>query len=293
MSGEIDLHIHSNRSSDGDFPPYRIVQMAKKKGYKAISIADHDSVAAYPETLEYGIDAGVEVIPGIELTTSFDRREFHLLLPFVNWKKKIIYRIINSVGERRVEEAKDRIQRLRELGFDITWKEVTKKTKSKPPLGVVIAQILLEKGERNEDPCLEKYYEEKNRLFAPYIFYEDYFTEGKPAFVVKRNINLLDVLDLARETEGVPVLAHPGAYFQQVDKEDLIILKERGLEGLEVFTFYHTPEQIRFYKALADELDLVVTAGSDFHGRIKPHIIFGSMNNGKYTMVEELRKRRK
>ena len=139
---------------------------------------------------------------------------------------------------------------------------------------------------------LKKYLEGKKRTFAPYYFYKDYFMEGKPASVPRRNVNLLNVLEKTPKTGGVPVLAHPGAYFQQVKKEDLVLLKERGLEGLEVYTSYHDPEQTKFYKELAEELRLVPTAGSDFHGTIKPHIPFGFLKNGGYWMVEELRKRR-
>jgi len=116
--------------------------------------------------------------------------------------------------------------------------------------------------------------------------------EGKPAFVTQRNISLLEVLKLVPQTEGVPVLAHPGAYFQKTEKKDLVILKEKGLVGLEIYSSYHDQAQTNFYKGIAKELDLVPTAGSDFHGTIKPHIPFGSLKKGEYWMVEELRKRR-
>ncbi|MFO7733768.1 MAG: hypothetical protein R6X21_08975, partial [Candidatus Aminicenantes bacterium] len=93
-------------------------------------------------------------------------------------------------------------------------------------------------------------------------------------------------------TGGVPVLAHPGAYFQQTTGEDARFLKERGLVGMEVYTFYHTPEQTAAYRDVAEELDLVPTAGSDFHGRIKPHVAFGALREGDYGMVERLRERK-
>lgn len=292
-AGLVDLHIHSNKSSDGDFSPLHIVQLAKENKLRAISIADHDTVAAYPEALQHGEEAGIEVIPSIEITTLYDDREFHLLLPFLNWKKKPIKEIITRVSKKRYEEAKERVEKLQKLGFDITWKEVLKKSKPHPPLGVTVAQILLSKAEKKEELLFEKYLRGKNRLFAPYIFYKDYFMEGKPAFVTHRNISLLEVLRLVPQTEGVPVLAHPGAYFQRTEKKDLILLKEKGLVGLEVYSSYHDQAQTNFYKSIAKELDLVATAGSDFHGTIKPHIPFGSLKEGEYWMVAELRKRRK
>jgi len=80
MRWKVDLHIHSNKSSDGDFSPFHIIQLSKKNKLRAISIADHDTVAAYPEALELGEEEGIEVIPSVELTTLFEDREFHLLL---------------------------------------------------------------------------------------------------------------------------------------------------------------------------------------------------------------------
>jgi hypothetical protein len=291
--GRVDLHIHSNRSSDGDFSPFHIVRLARQERMRAISISDHDTVAAYPEALEFGEEEGVEVIPGIELTTIFQNREFHLLLPFVDWKKKIVSKIIDRVSKGRVEEAKERVRKLHELGFDISWKEAAGKSKSSPPLGVAIAKMLLDKASRKNHPLLRKYFEGENRAYAPYLFYEDYFMEGKPAWVQKKNVSLLEVLKLAPQTEGVPVLAHPGAYFERASAEDLAVLKENGLQGLEVYTPYHDSSQREFYKKIAEELDLVPTAGSDFHGRIKPHVPFGLVKEGEYWMVDELRKRRR
>lgn len=290
--GAVDLHIHSSKSSDGDFTPFHILKLAKDTKLRAISISDHDTVAAYPDAIRFGQEAGVEVIPSVEVTTLFEDREFHLLLPFVNWKTKTIKKIIDQVSKKRYEEAEERVEKLQELEFDISWKEVLKKSEPHPPLGVTIAQILLEKAEKSEDLIFQKYLTGENRMLAPYHFYKDYFMEGKPAFVPRRNVSLLDILQLAPQTEGVPVLAHPGVYFQNTQKEDLEKLKERGLVGLEVFTSYHDDSETAFYREIAKRLDLVPTAGSDFHGTIKPHIPFGSLKGGEYWMVEDLRKRR-
>jgi predicted metal-dependent phosphoesterase TrpH len=292
MPSSIDLHVHSSKSSDGDFSPFHIIQLAKENKLKAISITDHDTVAAYPEALQYGQDAGVEIIPSMELTTIFEEREFHLLLPFVDWESKVVADLVSQVAERRVKEARGRVKKLQEIGFDITWREVQKEAGVFPPLGVTIAQIILRKAEKRNDSMLEKYLVKDNRPMAPYHFYKDYFMDGKPASVPRQTLSILDVLGIISQTGAVPVLAHPGAYFQNVKKNDLVTLKEKGLQGLEVYTSYHSTKQSGFYNRLALELDLVPTAGSDFHGTIKPHIPFGSLNHGGYWMIEELRERR-
>jgi hypothetical protein len=289
----VDLHIHSSKSSDGDFTPFHLLRLAKENGFRAISISDHDTVEAYPEALETSYRLGVELIPSVELTTLYDGREFHLLLPLVHWASRRLERILKKVSQARVEEAKERVAKLQSLGFDISWEEVNRKSKSTPPLGVTIAQVLIDKGRKEKNPALEKYYQGENITFAPYIFYRDYFMEDKLAFVPKKTVSLVDVLAVVAQEGAAPVLAHPGAYFERASKEDLTVLKERGLIGLEVFSSYHDSEQVKVYQALAEELDLVATAGSDFHGRIKPHIPFGFLKEGNYRMVEELKKRRR
>ncbi len=292
INGLVDLHLHSYFSCDGDYSPEELVRMAREEGFRAIAIADHDTVGAYPEAIEAGKKEGVEVIPSIEVTTVFDSREFHLMLPFVNRESEAIRYIISRVETSRMEEARSRVFRLRESGLEIDWEEVWEKSGQTPPLGVKIAQILLDKPESRQNPVLRKYYDRDQQPKAPYVFYQDFFTEGAPAYVPKRHMSLEEVLHLAPLTGGVPVLSHPGAYFQRTSREDLIVLKELGLKGLEVYTSYHDRAETDYYCELARELDLVATAGSDFHGKIKPGVKFGLIKNGDYSMVEKLRERR-
>jgi len=292
MNGLVDLHVHSSHSSDGSYTPRELLAMAREKGMRAMSISDHDTVAAYPGAVEESLAAGVELIPSVELTTLLDGREFHCLLPFVDPDSPALGEILAEVAGIRSVEAKERIRKLQSLGFDISWEEVIEASGNPTPLGVTIAQVLVERSGEKNGPLMEKYVDPRNRSMAPYLFYKDYFMEGKPAYAAKRHVSLLMVLDRAAECGGVPVLAHPGAYFEMADGEDLALLKDRGLAGLEVYSTYHDQEQVAHYKGLAKELDLVVTAGSDFHGKIKPHIPFGSQKEGHYGMVEELRKRR-
>lgn len=290
-NGIVDLHVHSSFSCDGDFTPAELAIMARDHGLRAIAIADHDTVSAYPDAVEVGWHYGIEIIPSIEITTVYSGREFHLQLPFVNWESEAVHYIIKKMELSRLEEAMSRVNRLRELGIEIEWDEVWEECQGVPPLGVKIAQVLLNKPESRKNPRLEKYYDENGQPVVPYIFYQDYFAEGGMAYVPKTHISLEEVLSLAPETGGVPVLSHPGAYFQNTTHEDLANLKELGLQGLEVFTSYHTAEQTAYYLSLAREFDLVATAGSDFHGKIKPNVKFGQIKAGTYDMVLRLKER--
>jgi len=293
MPGFVDLHIHSRFSSDGDFAPAELIAMAREAGFAAISISDHDTTAAYPEAVEAAVGTGVEIVPSMEVTTLFEGREFHLLLPYLDWTSPVIARIAERVSAGRLIEARERGARLGELGLDLSWEDVEAASPGAPPLGVAIAQILLDKPSSKNVPALRKYFEGPARTWAPYHFYRDYFMDGRPASVVKRHMPLLEVLDAAPGSGAVPVLAHPGAYFENATRGDLAALKDKGLAGLEVYTSYHTPELTAFYRGLAAELDLVPTAGSDFHGRIKPHVRFGDIRDGGPEILEQLRVRRR
>ncbi|MCJ7680491.1 MAG: PHP domain-containing protein, partial [Candidatus Aminicenantes bacterium] len=271
----VDLHIHSNKSSDGALSPAEIVHLARKKGMSAIAIADHDTTAAYPEAILQGEKEGVEVIPSVELTTRFEKREFHLLLPLIDWERPHVQELTAEVARRRIVEAKARVRKLQEIGMAVTWEDVQKEAGNHPPVGMTIALALLKRAKISGDSVYQRYYDGKRDEFAPFRFYKDYLMPGKKAAVPRRTMDLTEVLLSSKKTGGVPVLAHPGAAFMQADITDLKRLKALGLEGLEVYTTYHDNAQTAAYKNMADELDLVATAGSDFHGPLKPGVSFG------------------
>jgi len=249
-------------------------------------------VDAYPDALRHGRKAKIEIIPGIELTTQFDGREFHLLLPFIEWQNDFVKELVAEAAKRRFFEARARVKKLQEIGMDVQWEDVKKEAGPLPPVGMTIAMAFLKKAKKQGNPVYKKYYDPKLELLTPLKFYKEYLMTGKGAAVQKQSLDLLWVLEKAGQTGGVPVLAHPGANFMNANRRDLSLLREKGLEGLEVHTTYHTKEKTEKYRKLAKELNLVPTTGSDFHGILKPHVPFGCMEDGDYRMVEELKKRR-
>jgi Predicted metal-dependent phosphoesterases (PHP family) len=168
--GLVDLHIHSNFSCDGDFSPEELVRMAREQKFRAMAIADHDTVEAYPQAIQIGKEWGIEIIPSIEVTTIFDSREFHLLLPFVDWESEAIHYIISKMESSRLEEAQARVQRLKEKGIEITWEEVEEKCGGIPPLGVKIAQIVLDKLRVEKIRFLPDIMKREDRLSHPISF---------------------------------------------------------------------------------------------------------------------------
>lgn len=293
MPAPVDLHIHSDRSSDGEYPPDEIVRIAAEKGLAAISISDHDTVDAYPDVLEIGMKLGVLVIPGLELTTQFKGREYHLLLPFIRWDSNKVTDLVKDVAERRRNEARDRVARLQSLGWNICWEDVLAEAGTQPPIGVSVAIAAIKKARENGNGLYRKYIDNETGMPLPMKFYLDYLAHGKPASVPRRSLDLIQVLESVAETGGVPVLAHPGAYFMNASPDDIGELKEAGLQGLEVFSTYHDPVITEYYLKIADANDLVATAGSDFHGVVKPDISIGIISQSDFRMVDDLSRRRR
>ena len=233
MPGPVDLHIHSCNSSDGDFTPLSSwCALPESRDFAAISISDHDTTAAYPETLRHGEKMGVEIIPSVELTTLFDKREFHLLLPFIDWTSKVLGDLVARVAEGRILEAKARVAKLQELGFDLHGK----RSGRHPLLFLPSVSLSLKSCWRREKRLRILLWSNTLHLRTlcplPMPSIKIFLPRESLPLCPGRISSLLEVLKIVPETGGVPVLAHPGAPFQQVTRADLSLLREHGLEGL-------------------------------------------------------------
>ncbi len=275
---KVDLHIHSKYSSDGELPPGEIVRKLKELDYAALSITDHDSMGAYPEVLKEGEKEGLEVIPGVEITTGYKGRETHLLAYFLSPSDSD--HVLGPIVLSRMELTKRRVEKLQNLGFKIELEEVLQRSYPSPPTAPVIIEILMEKHP-------EKFQGMKDPIRD---FYKAYFLPQGPAYVEKIYIPIEDVIERVMGKGAVPVLAHPGAY-HPIEEEDIRYLKEKGLQGIEVKNTYHSPEQEDFYLKMAEKYSLVPTCGSDFHGRRKPKVHLGDVACD-YGVVMELKLRR-
>ena len=291
-----DLHIHSNHSSDGEWPVAKIFEEAEKVGMAAFSIADHDSVAALPEAFERAVDLRGEYLANVEISTLYEGNEFHLLAPLVDWQGDGMAELLTDIQSKRLDQARERIQKLRHLGFDISYEEVVQAQGKHAITGPAVASVVLGKQSNASHSRLRTYAEENSdpgsNLSPEVRFYKDFFLKGKPAYAVKKNLDLQSAISFVRSLKGVPVLAHPGLRQKVVDEAFLETLKGIGLEGVEAYSSYHDEEANAFYTRLAGKLGLVTTAGSDFHGRLKPNVGFGSVRQGSLKVIERLKERR-
>ena len=257
-----DLHLHSNKS-DGILSPEEVVLQAAKLGLAAISLTDHDTVEGIPEALDAGAKYGVQVVPGIELNTSADNGELHILGYYILHTDTKLLDTLKGIKEARVRRIRSIVQKLNGLGFEITFDQVLKKAGKADSMGRPhIARLLLEKG----------YVSTVKEAFEKYIGY------GGPAYVERHKLLPREVIALIKDCGGVPVLAHPGI-LSSSNYIDLCI--REGIQGIEACHSRHTEEQAAAFREIARRHDLIVTGGSDCHGEFK---FDGKMLMGRYTV---------
>jgi len=285
----VDLHIHTNHSGDGQYSVEEIFDLAAAHGLRALAITDHDSVAGLPRAAQLAEERGMEFVPSIELTTDFEERELHLLGNFVERDCATLGRALQHLNRARFEQALERIARLRRLGFEITTEEALARSHGAIPSGTLMAAILLDKNDRVRDARLQPYISGARSKRPEIYFYQDFMGRGAPAHVPRRWMPAREAVELLLGCGAVPVLAHPGAGIFSAGERLISQLKEAGLKGLEVFTSYHDEKASRYYLNLAAKLRLIPTAGSDFHGRIKPHVAFGSVRDVGPELIQVLR----
>ncbi|MBI2822117.1 MAG: PHP domain-containing protein [Acidobacteria bacterium] len=287
-----DLHLHSNYSSDGEWPVSRLFAEAERLGMIALAVSDHDTVAALVHRKEIRRRfPSVEWIPNVEISSSYRGQELHLLAPFVDPEAPSLLELLARIHRRRDEQARGRMERLCAIGIEISEEEVRRLAGDLPLTGPSIARAVLEKYRQDPPGLLLPYLQGAKQEQAESNFYRDFFSRGRPAHVPKRELEIREAISTVRALGGVPVLAHPGARFTRADARLIAELKKLELEGLEVWTSYHGEAESDYYLKLADSLELVATAGSDFHGRAKPHVLFGSVRNGTAEVLADLRSR--
>lgn len=273
---KIDLHMHSCFSDDGELTPEEIIDRTIKNNVEIISISDHNSVRAVDRALSYSKNKNITVIPGIEIDCTFNNRNLHLLGYNIDYKSKDFYNIEEDILSQEKRASKEKIRLIKEYtNLNIFEDEVIKRSSNGVVTGELIAEILLEDSENRKSLILKPYLEGGNRSDMPYVnFYWDYFAQGKPAYVPIKFISLKEAIRLIHKNEGKAVIAHPGNNLK--DKLDLIDnLIEEGIEGIEVFSSYHTKEQIEYFYTKAIKNNMIITCGSDFHGKTKPNIEIG------------------
>lgn len=257
----IDLHLHTTHS-DGSQSPAEVVRLAHEAGVSALAITDHDITTGLPEAIAVGQELGIEIIPGIEISSRHGESELHVLGYFLKWEDAKLNERLVTLRESRHRRNPKIIELLQAAGIDITYDEVRAVAGSDSVGRPHIARVLMNK---------------KVVTTAKEAF-DRFLAEGKAAYVPRDLPAPVDAIHWIKDAGGLAVLAHPTwVKTTEGTLTDLARqLKEQGLDGVEVHYSTHTPRQTRTYLSLAKQLGLLVTGGSDFHGMTKPDIEVGT-----------------
>jgi len=280
----IDLHVHTTASSDADYTPQEIVEMAVNKKLWTIAIADHDSVAGLEEGLYWGHKLGLEVIPGCEFYTEHKGKWLHILGYFLDFKSPQMISYTQSIIEGRKRTVQKQIGKLKETGLYLEEETVLQRTPS--PMYHVYAEVIFADSRNKNNPLLKKYKQVSNPVVG---FCMDWVVPGKPLNVPQYSPQAKTVIELIRALGGVPILAHPAVTLTPDDDVIIDDLVKLGLAGLEVYTSWHNEINEKHYEAYMQDKELIVTCGSDFHGKLKPKAKLGEIKNNNYEAVEKLK----
>lgn len=274
----IDLHVHST-VSDGTFTPTELVAEAKRCNLSAFALTDHDTVRGFEEAKKASEGSGIEVIPGVEISAAYKKKDIHILGLLINPNYEPLKRSLDAALLERDQRNAKMAQNLAAGGLDI---DIERLTAAFSP-GTVLTRA-----------HFAKFLLETKQIKSMNEAFEHYLNADGPYYVPREYISPENAIKLIKQAGGIPVLAHPLVYHLPEEELDTLIarLKDAGLEGLEVFYSSNTGFDEGIVRRYANKYHLIMTGGSDFHGANKPHI---SMGIGKgnlkipYSVLENLK----
>ena len=280
----IDLHMHSNYSDDGTYTPLELVKQCASKGVRLMAITDHNCAKANEEAEKAAKEQGIHYIPGIEIDCAYEGANFHMLGYRIDYRASDFAKIEENIRSQVREASLIMLAKTKELGFEVTAEEMTELSKdSRWPdswTGEMFAEVLLAKPEYADHPMLLPYREGGSRADNALVnFYWDFYAQGKPCYAHIEFPDMKDIVDIIHQNNGLAVLAHPCVNLK--GKEQLLEgIVSLGIDGMEAFSSYHTPEQCKERMEQAKACGLFYTCGSDYHGKTKPSISLGGHGCG-------------
>ena len=265
-----DLHMHTN-FSDGTYTPEELAGHAKRCGFRAVALTDHDTMEGCARMGVACEAGGVEFIPATELTAEHGGHELHMLGYFLDAQNERLATDLAKFQQVRQQRIHDMVARLNEMNVPIKAEAVFTLANCRSPGRPHVARTLVQGGFcRSLDEAFERY-----------------LRKGKPAWVPKFKISATDAINLIHHAGGLAVMAHPGLNHNDDLIPDLVAA---GMDGIECFHTKHSTTLNQRYLMIADKYRLLVTGGSDCHGMSKGKPLIGTIKI-PYDCVERLKER--
>lgn len=241
----VDLHAHTN-ASDGEHSPEELIDIARQRRVNILGIADHDTVAGIAPAVATAARTGdIEIIPAVELSTDWEKREIHVLAYLVDYQAADVNALVDRFREGRLGRAQKILAKLDALGAPVSFEAVQNIAGDAAIGRPHVARALVDAG----------------HVASVQEAFDKYLASDKPAYVEYESASPFEAVKLIRGVGAVPVLAHPREVTRIVP--DLV---KAGLMGLECYYAEYDLATRRELVDLAKQYGLVQTGGSDFHG---------------------------
>jgi len=251
----IDLHIHSVYS-DGSQTPTELVRLAVRKRLTAISLTDHDTMDGTPEALQAGVEVGLEVLPGLEISAVHGQTYLHILGYGMEMDDPGLVAGLARLQAARDERNAKIVQKIVELGFPITLEEVQTISRIGQTGRPHIAKVLMAHGVVKNIPAA----------------FEKFLKKGASAYVSRFVYNAVEAIGMIKRAGGIAVLAHPIQIDPTLERLPGLLaeLAVFGLDGIELYYPTQSSRVRKKIKMLTDKYQLLSTGGSDYHGDVRP-----------------------
>jgi predicted metal-dependent phosphoesterase TrpH len=230
-------------------------------------VTDHDTVDGLPEATAAAQDAGLTLVPGVELSVDYPHGQFHLLGYFVDFTHQPLLDRLQYLRDFRFRRNEKMVELMQQAGLSLTMADLEREAG-----GDVIGR-----------PHMALALVRKGVVGSTQEAFDRYLADGKPFHIPKVKLVPEEAIALLHSAGAVTVLAHPkyvGIDDPATLRGELSNFKALGLDGIEVYYSQHTEAETTLYADIARELGFVVSGGSDFHGASKPHVKLGVVYQG-------------
>ena len=281
----IDMHTHTNYS-DGELSPQELIRLAIDKKIETLAITDHNTIEGL-KTIDRKSEiikkSGIRVINGIELSAKSNVGRMHILGYGIDLNSELLNKKMSDLKDISINSVLSIMEQIkRDYGIRFRYDDIKELVNANHNLGRPdLAKLCIKYG----------YASTVEEAFNKYLI-EAYNKTRK----TDNKLQYEECLELITNSGGIPVLAHPKS-LELREKEFLVLLKDMiscGLKGIEVYHSSHTKEEMEYYLEIANKYNLLISGGSDFHGKnVKPDIELGSGKNNnikikKLSLLETL-----